>query len=289
MKKIGIISKDNPDNPFITLRKQLFLEHLAEHKVTFFPWDSVDDIAKLNEFDLVYLSSLGPIEGRKQELLNFIRNLGGLETKVINDPETMIENFDKRYLLFLQENGIPVIPTTEVSNSTQEDLSNISFPNYTETIVKPRYFSERSLGLMKTSEIDTEEEWEDYKAKYGELVLAQPFIPTIQKTGERSVVFVGDTYSHTVRRPREQRWDHFGTVRASHQASATKQELDTAERILSTPYHISRFDFIADNGTPLISEVEMINPNMWVGRNMGSIDPTFMGIFSEYVNSQLNS
>ena len=291
MKKFGVISEYCKEREDVGQRaRALFEGHLGgDYDISFFPLESLGE-QDLDFFDAMYLSSLGKVKGREAQILDKIRMLRRARGLVINDPRTMEDNFDKRYLLFLQEMGIPVIPTREVSGMSFDELSQVSFDGSSETILKPRYFSERSGGLVKLAELPSREQWEAYQGNSGQLVLAQPFLSTIGETGERSVVFVGDTYSHCVHRARKGEWSggpgfHFTRM------DATGEELGIVGRVLDawpTRYHVSRFDFIDDgDGNPLISEVEMINPSLYL--KVDGIDTRFMPLLRKHVAANLVS
>jgi len=289
MKKFGVISEYCKEREDVGQRaRALFEGHFSgDYELSFFPLESLGE-RDLDFFDAMYLSSLGKVKGREAQILDRIHMLRRARGLVINDPETMAGNFDKRYLLFLQERGIPVIPTMEVSGLPFDELSQVSFDGYPDTILKPRYFSERSEGLVKLTELPSQEHWEAYQGRHGQLVLAQPFLSTIGETGERSVVFVGDTYSHCVHRARKGEWTggpgfHFTRV------DAKEEELGIIEKILAawpTRYHVSRFDFIEDGeGDPLVSEVEMINPSLYL--KVDGIDTRFMPLLRRHMAANL--
>lgn len=287
-KKFSLISK-----VWDGKSQNLFIEGLKDdYLVQNFEWEEVygEKFDYLKDSDIVYLKSLGEIEGRTSELLHLFENMKNLEAIVINDPETMIENFNKEYLLFLQSKGIPVIPTKEVSNLDYQQINGFNFDGYSNVLIKPKVFGERMKGIFKLEDsFFTEKSLKKYKKEYGNLILAQPFILDITKYGERSLVFVGDNFSHAVYRHRKT-WNtnNPGKEPIISQVEPKKSELKISEDILSvwpTKYHITRFDFITNKDKPLISEVEMINPNLWLCNGLEGIDSRFIKIFKNYLKT----
>lgn len=305
-KKLGLIVEAGVKGDPNYNTRRLFHEKLRrDYDVSSFSWTNVSDSrvseahtfdgkvscnVALDSYDGIYLNGLGPIQGKKKRLLDFVKNLGDLETVVMNNPEAMGENFDKKYLLFLQENQIPVIPTRDVSELEYLDVNDFRFKGYSNTVVKPKFFGERSNGIIEVSkEPFSKESFKSYKGAYGNGILAQPFVEGIVKFGERSLIFVGDNFSHAIYRHRDI-WN-MGTAGAlAPEIKPKEEELRIAEDILSvwpSKYHVTRFDFITDGAKSMISEVEMINPNIWLGSGISSVDEKFMDLFTFHLKENL--
>ncbi len=306
MKEFGLITEPGKEGDSNYGTRELFHKKLEGYRVSSFSWNDVkNNVSKktyffgqrkqsekrLQNYSAIYLSGLGAIEGKKRELFEFIRGLKDLEGIVINNPSTMIENFDKRYLLNLQEKGVPVIPTEEVTGWDYKSINNFKFKGYSESLIKPRIFGERSKGIKKIKEFPfNKKSFEDFKKKYGEKILLQPFIKDITKYGERSLVFVGDNFSHAIYRHRDV-WFTNTTEKPAPETNPKREELKTAEKVFENwegEYDITRIDFITHKGKSLISEVEMINPNLWLGEGKPKVDERFMSLFNEHLKKKQN-
>lgn len=305
-KKLGLIIENGKKGDDNYRTKNLFNEKLGgNYIIDSFSWRDVSNNnaskvwnperkllynVNLNSYDAIYLNGLGSIKGKEKDLLKFINNLGNLEGLVMNNPTTMSENFDKRYLLYLQSKNVSVIPTIDASKMNYNEINKTRMNGHLNALIKPRIFGERARGIIKLNENPfTKESFEKYKKDFGNELLIQPFIEDIIKYGEKSLIFVGDNFSHAIYRHRNE-WNDNTTGITSPEVEATKQELKIAEDVLSvwpSKYHISRFDFITDNGKPMISEVEMINPEMWIGTEKDSVDNKFMKLFKNYLGSHL--
>ena len=238
----------------------------------------------LGEFDYVYISALGSIEGKESKLCDFIDCLNHTPAKVVNDPETMRANFDKGYLLQLQEQGIDVVPTDDGRYLSFSDLER--FEKWNDGLVlKPRLFGERSNGVVKSSDLVSKESFDNYKSQYGGAILVQPFLKGIVENGERSFVYVGKDFSHGIYRHRAD-WQFVPGTANRTIIEPTDKELETIKNIFDvwpTKYHVSRFDFIPEGGKPMVSEVEMVNPNVWLGRGIKTVDETFPRMLADYL------
>jgi len=305
-KNFALISEPSKIYGENTPIRELFKKNLKnDYFIDCFSWNDIkkNHISKLysnnnsivsgnlNTYDAIYLTSLGEIEGKENKLLNFINNLKSLESIVMNNPKTMSENFDKKYLLNLQSKGISVIPTIDVTNWDYDKINSFNFKGYNEILLKPKIFGERMKGIFKIKENPfNKKSFKEHSEKYGKEMLIQPLIEDITKYGERSLIFVGDNFSHAIYRHREE-WNKNnpnGKV-INYPTKPTKNELKVAENILSvwtTEYNITRFDFITDKEKPMISEVEMINPNLWLGKYGGKIDNKFINLFKKHLDSK---
>jgi len=303
-KKFGLITEIGKKGDPNYGTRELFHNQLKEYEVTAFSWEGVkNNISQeaynfkenrplernLKDYSVVYLSGLGEIEGKKKELLTFLENLKNLEGIVINNPFTMIGNFDKKYLLALQEKGIPVIPTIEVTGWDYKKINGFKFKGYNESIIKPRIFGERSKGIKRIGESPfNPKEFESFLEEYGKEMLMQPFIEDIMKYGERSLVFVGNNFSHAIYRHRDV-WFTNTTQKPAPEVKPKNEELETAEKVFENwkgQYDITRLDFICHKGKPLISEVEMVNPNLWLGEGKTKIDEKFMKLFMNHLEKK---
>jgi len=306
-KRFGLINQEALKGKYESNKRELFRKYLGEnYEVVAFQWEEIkDNIAVIAEqdsgdyvadvplksLDAVHLSSLGAINGKISKLIKLIKDFKKLpSTKVVNDPTTMLENFDKQYLLYLQEQGFPVVPTQELGNLTYAELRKLQFKGFEQTIVKPRIFGERMNGVMLTTDLGSEEGLQFYRETYGEHILVQPCIKEITQEGERSIILVGDELSHGICRHRKG-WCYNAPESQINPTEPTEVEVEIAKRVLKTwptKYGVTRFDFIKNKGEPLISEVEMINPGIWIGKGFPEVDKKFMELFKEYIDQLTN-
>lgn len=300
MTKLRISSSGYDYSEFEQTKRNIFHKKFssAGFDVGFFDWSSYSE-GELNfenrdgtkvsrdsidSADIIYISALGPIENKESQLVDFFRGLRDADGLVVNDPYTMEENLDKKYLLYLQDKGVAVVPSVEVGRKSLSELEGILESD--DLVLKPRIFGERSNGVVRASEL-SDDDFEKYKIEYGD-VLAQPFLNGIIENGERSLVFVGDKFSHGIYRHRAD-WQYVEGTAKRAMITPSKEESKIIENVLEVwpwEYHVSRFDFITDKGRPMISEVEMVNPNVWVGRGIREVDDVFVDRLKDYFSGK---
>jgi glutathione synthase/RimK-type ligase-like ATP-grasp enzyme len=136
------------------------------------------------------------------------------ETSALWNPSPVIEwNYHKRYLLELQENGIPMPETILIPQNTEQSMNGVleSIP-WDDFIIKP-CISGGSAGLLRftTDSSELEAHFRNLNRhgfrqtfSFGEFdfppcdTLIQPYLPEITENGEVSLIFFAGEYSHAV-------------------------------------------------------------------------------------------
>ncbi|MDR9415998.1 MAG: hypothetical protein RI564_06930 [Gracilimonas sp.] len=198
--------------------------------------------------------------------LNFVAQ----KTHLINSHELVKWNIDKHYLADLVRNNIAVVPTRFIelgSNLSLQYLHEIT--GWTDTVIKPTVGG----AGRHTYRIDTHnlniiaQKLESVMQE--ESFMLQPFQHSIIDSGERSLVFFGLNYSHSVlKKAREGDFrvqDDFGGSVLPYEPG--KEEIQFARSAIQACPEIplySRVDIItANNGKYAISELELIEPELW--------------------------
>ena len=196
------------------------------------------------------------------------------ETTFINSYELINWNLDKKYLIELNKKGIN-IPTSEVI--TKNDNINLEslFKKYdfNEAIIKPTV----SGAARETYRIN-KNNFHEYENKFFELkskedLIFQEFLSNIISKGEISLIFIGENYTHAVKKIAKEgdfrvQDDHGGSVEVY---DASKEEILFAQNCLAKcpilPVY-SRVDIIYDNENEIsLGEIELIEPELWFRNN----------------------
>ncbi|MEV6976554.1 hypothetical protein [Kitasatospora sp. NPDC093806] len=202
-------------------------------------------------------------------------------TRLWNPAPVVRWNSDKHYLRELAGYGVPVVPTRILEPG--EPCTPADFDRAHGVVVKPaisagavdtaRYRPGRSADAARHARTLLER---------GRSVLVQPYLPRIAE-GERALVFVGGAFSHAIRKEPlltepgvidNDRAPHLGVV--PHRP--TGAEVRTALAALAAvpdprALLFARVDLVpADTGEPLVLELELIEPNLFLDTDPAALD-----------------
>jgi glutathione synthase/RimK-type ligase-like ATP-grasp enzyme len=237
------------------------------------------DPVELESFDLAFVYKM---EGFYFDLPKFYAMLDRLSTAcgaVVNNVRTIRHNIDKHYLWQLAEAGVATIPSFKLDESAKLLDRDKAF------VLKP-FFGERGNGILLVK--DSADLLEIRNKEH--LYFAQKFMPEI-RAGERSLVFLGKSFSHAVIKhpaadnPSEFRCNESlgGTVAVYH---PQQEEIAFCERVLTEyensgyPVHFSRIDILSTENGPVLLEAELLNPSVYA--NYSNIGAAFGAKLAAY-------
>lgn len=195
-----------------------------------------------------------------------------------NPPAVVRWNADKRYLLDLAERGLPIVPTAclataDPSTARPEELrQTLDGHAWTRAIIKPRVSAGGSECLrLDRHQPATLSAAAEALAGRGPFLI-QPFVETISEHGERSLIFLHGRFSHAVEKhPGEgEHRVHLEYAGRQRRVDPRPAELALASRCLDalpspSPLCYARVDLLfAEDGAPLISELELIEPSLYL-------------------------
>lgn len=201
-----------------------------------------------------------------QEFLNWLTKVSG-KTILWNDAELVRWNSNKTYLFDLEGAAIPIVPTVLLEQGKPAILKSIlDEHNWTKGILKP-IVGLSTFGVCKIeSNSSIAQEHLEKMLETSDLLL-QPFIETVHERGERALVFIGEEYSHTIRKSAFQPLAQAGEA-GETLVQADEKELDLARRVLAQvkkPYAFARVDLIRDTtGEDLLMELELVEPSLYL-------------------------
>ena len=179
-------------------------------------------------------------------------------------------NLDKHYLLDLQKQDLPIVESIFVSKKTKLNLETISKnKNWKEIVIKPTISgAARHTYLLKKDEIKNfQDKW--LSLTNDEDFMVQEFQKNILNSGEIAVVLFGGEYSHSVLKKAKKGdfrvQDDFGgsVERINPSLEIIELAEKTVKSLKTTPLY-ARVDIIFDNdNNPVISELELIEPELW--------------------------
>jgi hypothetical protein len=239
-------------------------------------WD--DPAVDWSRFDLAVVRSCWDYSERREEFLAWAARV----PRLANPRSVLLWNTDKRYLAELAAKGISVVPTTWLQPGDSWRVPRTG----EQRVVKPAV----SLAALDTGRYDFSDH-EHRRLAYahvrrlqqaGRVVMIQPYVAHIETEGETSLVFIAGCFSHAVRKAPvldgpdcgiDRRFVPDGGV-DPQPCTPSPAQLDVAERALNAVPGGGRHDLLyarvdvvpGDDGAPLIMEVELTEPHLYLGR-----------------------
>jgi len=225
---------------------------------------------------------------RIDEFLPWIEKTSQL-TSFINPISLIKWNLDKHYLADLKEYGIDIPDTIFIKKGDKRTLSEIlTDTNWAEFILKPAISgaARHTYRFYRAEIINYEEIFSELIAN--ESMLLQEFQKNILSQGELAFMLFGGRFSHSVLKIAKAgdfrvQDDFGGTV---HDYNPTENEIAFAEKAiaaLSTLPAYARVDVFWNNeGKPVVSELEMIEPELWFRKSEKAADMLSNHIFNAY-------
>jgi glutathione synthase/RimK-type ligase-like ATP-grasp enzyme len=241
---------------------------------TFAVWD--DPAVDWDAFDLVVVRSTWDYQGRRDAFLAWARRVG---PRLVNAPEVLAWNTDKRYLHELLDAGLPVVPTALVAPGeafTAPAGEYVVKPTVSagsrdtaryggDSGVAPEQDARRAATLVEAIHAS------------GRTAMVQPYVASVDERGETATLFFGGTFSHAIhkgpllRRGEDPTTDVFAAETIEPRA-ATDAERAVAQRVVDwtterfggTPPAYARVDLVeAADGRPVLLELELTEPSLF--------------------------
>lgn len=224
--------------------------------------------------DVVLIRSVWDYHKTPRRFLQTLERLH-THTPVLNAPGVVRWNSDKTYLKALQEAGLPIADTQWIDeipslNALQDRLAS----GHDDWFLKPAIGADAAGTLRFKASRDGIESARQHLQKHlgHSAMMLQPFLPSVQQSGELSVMYFGEQMSHAViKKPRAGDYrvqDTFGGVDALYKLNGAEQAL--AEHCMMVlqqllgPVTYARLDFLRDSsGQWLLNEVELIEPSLF--------------------------
>ena len=178
-------------------------------------------------------------------------------------------NLHKGYLVGLAARGLPTLETEVVARAAPRRLADVAGARgWRDVVVKP------AVGAGGRGALRTQANAGPGEAHLAALLaagdaLVQPYVDAIEREGERSLVYFGGALRHATRKlPRTGEFrvqEHLGG--ATRPWTATDAERALADAALATvdaPLLYARVDLVPVDGAPHVSELELIEPSLYL-------------------------
>ena len=240
-------------------------------------WD--DPAVDWSAYDRVVLRSVWDYSWRLEEFLAWCRVVG--PTALRNGPELVAFNANKRYLADI---SVPTVPTSFIAPGDalpSVDGEIVVKPNISAGARDTGRFASAASAIALIDEIHAS----------GRVALVQPYLSSVGLRGETSVVFIGGEISHFLAKRAVLREEGTapvangqlrvaaamleedlvvaGTADPAQISLAEAAHAELSERF-GTPLY-ARIDLVQDDdGNPVVSELEAIEPCLYLGTAGGA-------------------
>ncbi|QVQ55176.1 hypothetical protein J4H86_26390 [Spiractinospora alimapuensis] len=241
-------------------------------------WD--DATTDWSAFGSVVVRSTWDYPLRRREFLAWADRVGS--DRLRNGAEVLWWNTDKVYLRALARHGVAIVPTTWIA----PDAAEVPLPDSGEYVVKPsvsagsrdtaRYVAGRDTGAL---------EHVRRIQRSGRYVMVQPYVASVDATGETALVYLDGTFSHAVRKaPLLPPVGHATIEGLFAPEKITPQEPTASQRAAADHVVAVAHRFLGDllyarvdlvdgpDGTPLLLELELSEPSLFLTHAPGSAD-----------------
>ncbi|MBA2544738.1 MAG: hypothetical protein H0V17_34155 [Deltaproteobacteria bacterium] len=195
---------------------------------------------------------------------------------LFNPREIVLDNLHKRYLLALEERGLPIVPTVLVERGDTGDLSTLDLGDK-RFVIKPEVGA-GSLGarVFEAPGQDAMHHLASLTARGAALV--QPYFDSVEDYGERSMIYIDGELSHAIRKsPRFAGQSEM--VSGPYSIADDERELALAALEPYGDLLYARVDLARDaGGQQRVMELEFVEPSLFFGKKPGSADRFVAGL-----------
>ena len=244
-------------------------------KAEWLPWRQPN--VAWDEWDCVYLAATWDYPSAPDAFLAVLEDIEASRALLINPLSLVRWNVAKTYLRELSEQGVPIVPSLWFDSIADGDPAT-AFDEFgvDRIIIKPVISTNANNTFLLTRERLDERRVEIASLFADRGFVVQPFLRSVQSEGEYSLFYIGDGFSHAIRkvpRPADFR------VQEEHGASIVAFDLseeliaagDKAIRALTPRPLYGRVDFVrADAGELCLMELELIEPSLYLRTNAGA-------------------
>ena len=239
-------------------------------------WD--DASIDWSRFSIAVLRSTWDYYARLNEFVAWVDRVS-TQTQLQNPSDIVRWNVDKRYLQEISANGIPVMTTTFISQSSDITPELIA----QDVIIKPVVSAGSNNTARHREDAVSARAQLDHILASGGVAMVQPYSPTIDSVGETGLVYLGGKFSHAFGKDAvfgdaEQVHNgvHVQEVITARTASANEHLLgDAVIKFLINKFGVTplyaRIDMVTNiDGVPEIMEVELTEPSLYLHLDAGS-------------------
>jgi glutathione synthase/RimK-type ligase-like ATP-grasp enzyme len=258
-----------PAIPQLTADDRLAVRELEQRGVQVVPLVWSDPCANWDEADLIVLRSMWDYHLHPAAFEAWLDRLEQVRPSVWNPVSVARWNLDKRYLRFLSDAGVPIVPTVLFERGERPSVARVMDElGWSEAVAKP-LVSSTAYRTWRIPRANADQHDLGFHQLLDErAAMLQEYQPSIRTDGEWSLTLVGGQLTHTVvKRAIGQDFrvqEEFGGT--TDRASETSEMMDVALRALQEapgPWLYARVDGVRTARGFLLSELEMLEPGLF--------------------------
>lgn len=249
-------------------------------------WD--DEEVNWENYTSVILRSPWSYVERLEGFISWSEKISAITT-LFNPLPVIKWGLNKTYLLDLRDKGVSIVPSRLIRAGHRDITAEMSDfirqqRNPSEVVIKPVVGAySRGVRRFRSEDSDSATSYIREQHSGGNDVLVQPYLSSIDVSGETDLVFFNGIYSHAIRKSALLQQD--GTVREPLQEFRRERQPSEAERRLAEsavnaveeifqlekPLLYARIDLILDNDNqPVVLEMEICEPSLSLPFSSGS-------------------
>lgn len=246
-------------------------------EVSVIPWDASETehaAPRVAHADVVVIRSTWNYVKRRDLFVSWARAVEAAQVCLLNPAEVIAWNTDKHYLRELAEESVPVVPTRFIERGASRDevSGTLAECGWSDVVIKPTvsagsFATERFQGDSLKEAVSFASAQLDERA-----MMVQPYQPSVEAWGERSLVFIEGELTHATRKsPRFAE----GPLVVSGAVDVPEDEQALARAVFAVvgarfalPLLYARVDLVRDErGAPRLMELEATEPYLMLDRS----------------------
>jgi glutathione synthase/RimK-type ligase-like ATP-grasp enzyme len=235
-----------------------------------------DRAADWASFAAVIVRSCWDYHLQPSRFLEWLGTLDALGLPVWNPPSLIRWNADKRYLLDLFSHRVATIPTKVIPRGQGAVVESlVAAEGWSRFVLKPAISASGYETHALSAPLDAHARaLVQHVTALGD-ALVQPFAPEVPRAGELSLTFIDGAFSHAaLKRARAGEFrvqtEHGGSAEATAVSDALVDQAAHAVRELPARPLYARVDGIVRGDAFLLMELELIEPNLFLGLKPGA-------------------
>ena len=243
-----------------------FWEALKTHNVDVHNPDWRDNTLDWSSFDAVLIRTTWDYTDHPSEFLKWLKHVNQ-QTLLLNSLKLIQWNFNKSYLKDLEQKGASIAPTLWLKNDAYQDIDALmKKQGWTRGFIKP-IVGACAIGTLRFNIEDSEAATQHLRSLKTDCML-QPYIESVEKTGELSLIYFDGVLSHAVRKVPVP-----GDYRVQDDYGASDEAITPPIPLKKMGHHVltlleevplyARVDALWHQDKWVLNELELIEPSLF--------------------------